>query len=102
LTIASILGALLVTPIIGSLRLFAKCLLSKITLREPFPDEETPTEQAGFFSQVLCVKESGVPPQTKRKQIWRPCRRYGAFIYVFDWREIMRVCSWISARNVWE
>lgn len=60
LTIAGILGALLVTPIIGSLRLFAKYLLTKIALREPFPDEETPTEQAGFFSQVFYVKQSRV------------------------------------------
>ena len=67
LTIAGILGALLVVPIIGSLHLFANYILAKIALREPFPDEESPTEQAGFFSQVLYVKPSSVPPRTKRK-----------------------------------
>jgi predicted PurR-regulated permease PerM len=67
LTIAGILGALLVVPIIGSLRLFVNYILAKIALREPFPDEETPTRQAGFFSQVLYVKQSSVLPSIKRK-----------------------------------
>ena len=67
LSIAGILGALLVVPIIGSLRLFVNYVLSKIALREPFPGEEPSTEQMGFFSQVLYVKQSSAPPQTKRK-----------------------------------
>ena len=60
-------GALLVTPIIGSLRLFVYYFLSKIALRDPYPGEEAPTEQPGFFSQMLYVKQSRGSPQIKRE-----------------------------------
>ena len=57
LALVGILGALLVVPIIGSVRLFVHFALSKLALRDPYPDDaETPPEIPGFFSQMLYVK----------------------------------------------
>ncbi len=62
LALAGILGALLVVPIIGSVRLFVRFALSKLALRDPYPDDAaSPAEIPGFFSQMLYVK-----PSTKR------------------------------------
>lgn len=52
-----IVGAVLVVPIMGSIRLFVQFALSKLALRDPYPDEEAPpAENPGFFSQMLYVK----------------------------------------------
>jgi hypothetical protein len=41
----------------GSVRLFVHFALSKLALRDPYPDEaEPPPEIPGFFSQMLYVK----------------------------------------------
>jgi predicted PurR-regulated permease PerM len=59
LTLVGILGALLVVPIIGSVRLFVHFALSKLALRDPYPDDTTPPDDIpGFFSQMLYVKPS--------------------------------------------
>jgi predicted PurR-regulated permease PerM len=58
LVAAGIVGALLITPIIGSLRLFMQYALDKILLRDPYPGEELPPLQhEGFFSHMLYVKK---------------------------------------------
>ncbi len=57
LALAGILGALLIVPIMGSVRLFVHFALSKLSLREPYPDDAAPPpEIPGFFSQMLYVK----------------------------------------------
>ncbi len=57
LAVFGVLGALLVVPIMGSVRLFLHFALSKLALRDPYPDEAAPpTEIPGFFSQMLYVK----------------------------------------------
>ena len=54
-----ILGAILIVPILGSIRLFVHFVLSKLSLRDPYPgDESPPDEIPGFFSQMLYVKPS--------------------------------------------
>ncbi len=59
LTLVGILGALLIVPILGSVRLFVHFALSKLALRDPYPDASvSPTEVPGFFSQMLYVKPS--------------------------------------------
>jgi predicted PurR-regulated permease PerM len=59
LALVGILGAVLVVPIIGSVRLFVNFALSKLALRDPYPDDaEPPPEIPGFFSQMLYVKPS--------------------------------------------
>ena len=59
LALAGILGALLIVPIIGSVRLFVHFALSKLALRDPYPDDAEPSaEIPGFFSQMLYVKPS--------------------------------------------
>jgi predicted PurR-regulated permease PerM len=58
LVAAGIVGALLITPIIGSLRVFMQYTLDKILLRDPFPGEERPpVQEEGFFSHMLYVKK---------------------------------------------
>ncbi len=58
LVAAGIVGALLITPIIGSLRLFMQYALDKILLRDPYPGEPMPALQSeGFFSHMLYVKK---------------------------------------------
>ena len=58
LVTAGIVGALLITPIIGSLRVFMTYTLDKIRQRDPFPGEELPPLQSeGFFSHMLYVKK---------------------------------------------
>jgi predicted PurR-regulated permease PerM len=58
---AGIVGALLITPIIGSLRLFMQYALDKILLRDPYPGEPLPALQSeGFFSHMLYVKKKKV------------------------------------------
>jgi predicted PurR-regulated permease PerM len=53
LSLGGILGALLVVPLMGSIRLIFTYILSKLSDREPFPDEELPeTPVHGFFSQI--------------------------------------------------
>jgi predicted PurR-regulated permease PerM len=55
---AGIVGALLITPIIGSLRVFMTYTLDKILLHDPFPSEELPPlQEEGFFSHMLYVKK---------------------------------------------
>ncbi len=55
---AGIVGALLITPIIGSLRVFMQYALDKILLRDPFPGEgPPPVQEEGFFSHMLYVKK---------------------------------------------
>jgi predicted PurR-regulated permease PerM len=62
LALIGILGALLIVPILGSVRLFVGFALSKLSLRAPFPDDESPpTEIPGFFSHMLYVKPAGKP-----------------------------------------
>jgi predicted PurR-regulated permease PerM len=53
-----ILGAVLIVPIMGSIRLFLHFALSKMSLRDPYPDETPPpsSEIPGFFTQMLYVK----------------------------------------------
>jgi|GEM_PF-2383339 len=56
--VAGIVGALLITPIIGSLRVFMQYTLDKILLHDPFPGEELPPlQEEGFFSHMLYVKK---------------------------------------------
>ena len=56
--VASIVGALLVAPIMGSLRLFMSFAIDKILLRDPYPGEPLPSLQGeGFFSHMLYVKK---------------------------------------------
>ena len=58
LVAAGIVGALLITPIIGSLRVFMTYALDKILLRDPYPGEELlPLSEEGFFSHMLYVKK---------------------------------------------
>jgi len=58
LVTAGIVGALLITPIIGSLRVFMQYVLDKILLRDPFPGEELLLlQEEGFFSHMLYVKK---------------------------------------------
>jgi predicted PurR-regulated permease PerM len=58
LAAAGIVGALLITPIIGSLRVFMQYTLDKILLRDPYPGEELlPLQEEGFFSHMLYVKK---------------------------------------------
>jgi predicted PurR-regulated permease PerM len=58
LVTAGIVGALLITPIIGSLRVFMTYTLDKILLHDPFPGEELlPLQEEGFFSHMLYVKK---------------------------------------------
>jgi hypothetical protein len=58
LATAGIVGALLITPIIGSLRVFMQYTLDKILLHDPFPGEELlPLQEEGFFSHMLYVKK---------------------------------------------
>jgi predicted PurR-regulated permease PerM len=58
LATAGIMGALLITPIIGSLRVFMAYTLAKILQRDPYPDEELPPlPEEGFFSHMLYVKK---------------------------------------------
>jgi predicted PurR-regulated permease PerM len=58
LAAAGIVGALLITPIIGSLRVFMTYTLDKIFLRDPYPNETLPPLQhEGFFSHMLYVKK---------------------------------------------
>jgi predicted PurR-regulated permease PerM len=58
LATAGIVGALLITPIIGSLRVFMTYTLDKILLRDPYPGEELlPLSEEGFFSHMLYVKK---------------------------------------------
>ena len=58
ITVAGILGALLVAPVIGSLRLFMRYSVDKILLRDPYPGEEMLSlQQEGFFSHMLYVKK---------------------------------------------
>ena len=57
LAVFGILGAILIVPILGSLRLFLRFALSKLSLRDPYPDEAEPlADIPGFFSQMLYVK----------------------------------------------
>lgn len=59
LAIAGILGAILVVPIMGSIRVFVHYALSKIALRDPYPNESAPDpDDFGFFSHMLYVKTS--------------------------------------------
>jgi predicted PurR-regulated permease PerM len=59
LALIGILGAILVVPILGSIRLFVHFALSKLALRDPYPDDESPPDEIpGFFSQMLYVKPS--------------------------------------------
>ncbi len=68
IAVAGILGALLVAPTIGSLRLFSHYLLSKIELREPYPDEAAPPpDHLGFFTQMLYVKQPRALGRAKRQ-----------------------------------
>jgi len=61
LVTAGIVGALLITPIIGSLRVFMTYTLDKILLHDPFPGEELlPLQEEGFFSHMLYVKKKKV------------------------------------------
>ena len=58
LATAGIVGALLITPIIGSLRVFMQYTLDKILLHDPYPGEELlPLQEEGFFSHMLYVKK---------------------------------------------
>jgi predicted PurR-regulated permease PerM len=58
LTIAGIMGALLVVPFIGSLRVFMQYTLDKILLRDPYPGAELlPLQEEGFFSHMLYIKK---------------------------------------------
>jgi putative permease len=58
LVTAGIVGALLITPIIGSLRVFMTYTLDKILLHDPYPGEELlPLQEEGFFSHMLYVKK---------------------------------------------
>ncbi|HTP08984.1 MAG TPA: AI-2E family transporter [Anaerolineae bacterium] len=58
LATAGIVGALLITPIIGSLRVFMQYTLDKILQRDPYPGEELlPLQEEGFFSHMLYVKK---------------------------------------------
>jgi len=51
-------GALLVAPIIGSLRVFMQYAVAKILLRDPYPGEPMPALQGeSFFSHMLYVKK---------------------------------------------
>ncbi len=52
-----ILGAILVVPLLGSVRLLVQFALSKLALRDPYPDDASPpAEIPGFFSQMLYIK----------------------------------------------
>jgi predicted PurR-regulated permease PerM len=54
LALGGILGAFLVVPIIGTLRILVHYLMSKVTQRDPYPDEEMPDPSGeGFFSEVF-------------------------------------------------
>ena len=58
LAAAGIVGAVLIVPIIGSLRVFMKYAIAKILLRDPYPNQELPPLQhEGFFSHMLYVEE---------------------------------------------
>jgi putative permease len=58
LVAAGIVGALLITPIIGSLRVFMTYTLDKILLHDPYAGEELlPLSEEGFFSHMLYVKK---------------------------------------------
>jgi hypothetical protein len=58
LVTAGIVGALLITPIIGSLRVFMTYTLAKILQHDPYPGEELlPLQEEGFFSHMLYVKK---------------------------------------------
>jgi predicted PurR-regulated permease PerM len=55
---AGIVGALLITPIIGSLRVFMTYTLAKILQHDPYPGEKLlPVSEEGFFSHMLYVKK---------------------------------------------
>ena len=59
LAVFGILGAVLVVPLMGSVRLFVHFALSKLALRDPYPDDaESLADIPGFFSQMLYVKPS--------------------------------------------
>jgi predicted PurR-regulated permease PerM len=58
LATAGIVGAVLIVPIIGSLRVFMKYAIAKILLRDPYPNQELrPLQHEGFFSHMLYVKK---------------------------------------------
>jgi predicted PurR-regulated permease PerM len=62
LSTAGIVGALLVAPIIASLRVFMQYAIAKILLHDPYPHEELPPLQhEGFFSHMLYVKKKEEP-----------------------------------------
>lgn len=66
LTAFGIIGALLVVPILGSVRLFLHFALFKLSLRDPYPDEvQPPDDIPGFFSQMLYVRVKS-PASAKR------------------------------------
>lgn len=53
LSLGGILGALLVVPVMGSIKVIFSYILNKLTNREPFPNEPMPVGQKrGFFSQT--------------------------------------------------
>lgn len=68
LAAAGIIGALLIAPIIGSLRLLVQYAVSKIFLRDPYPDEQPlPVQQEGFFSHMLYVTKPGAAAKPRAK-----------------------------------
>ena len=53
LVLAGILGALLVVPLMSTIKLVMSYIFAKLSDREPFPDEEvSEAESRGFFSQM--------------------------------------------------
>ncbi len=67
LAVFGIVGALLVVPLMGSVRLFLHFALSKLSLRDPYPEDAAPpAEIPGFFSQMLYVKSSAPAKRGRR------------------------------------
>jgi predicted PurR-regulated permease PerM len=54
LAVGGVLGAFLVVPIMGTLRVLLHYTMSKLSQRDPYPDEEmSESSGVGFFSEVL-------------------------------------------------
>jgi hypothetical protein len=70
LAVGGILAAFLVVPIMGTLRVLVNYLMSKLTGRDPYPDEEMPDPSGeGFYSEILYHRRGRSASQTGETQV---------------------------------
>jgi predicted PurR-regulated permease PerM len=69
LALGGILGAFLVVPIMGTLRVLVYYLISKLAGRDPYPAEEPPDPSGeGFFSEVFYFRRGPSASQAEETQ----------------------------------